>query len=752
MPDPTDPTATPIPNIGDTDKLKQATEYVKAHTSALGAWAEETFNVSTAMEKLQGFVDDQQIKLNDLTALTGQQATQFGLFAAGALGASKSFDKLNTSIDSDRLGSFSQDMAGLIGTVGKLGDNFSATKGPGKMLVDMLGSMGAGGKDVAEAVSLGGTAVANLAKNMMMGADNTLRLETALMQASVQGGNFNELYTGIGETFKGVGDHLDRLNGMYAQFANVLGNTMEATGKGREEIARYATSLLQIPNGLEAVFKNTTILRQETNVLTAAMQYADGAGRDTKQVFDDVAHAVVEYGMKGDDALKFTARMTDMSADLHAPISIVHDALLKTADAFKQYEMDGVDATKMSQGLADAVKGYSQSLEAVGVPASRAIQLSSQYTKQMADMTIAQEAFVSLQTGGPGGLMGGFQFEKMMKDNPEQAGQKMQEALKKMMGGHLVSLDEASKSEAAASQYTKQRQIMGSGMLGVKADSKGDQDAMIAAIMKGKVPSSATSAEKTLADTIDKGKEIEQLSRTAIKEANITAEVVQLQTGKFQLDTLQNATAARSGSGVSGIDGQGKGVAVDNRQRLRDAQMKGMDLKRPEANMPVANMAQHIARLTDIVSAAKDAATSVGAQATGNNNTSINVPGQSIMELPAGPASPAITEAYKKKMQAQHMSDQKKTGFASSPWATLDDYSPAGEQVGKAIPSGKSDQTKSDIVGGKSGATSQASSNAPVPVMFADGSTLNINLTSTCPHCGNKTQTSEQAKANNASV
>lgn len=736
---PADPTATTT-TTASTDPAVLAAQAAAqtAYNDALkkGTQNQKDFNVAGAdsadmLGNLQGRLAQAGIDLEDMGNLSGVAATKFGLLSTFAIGATEQFKRFNQSVDTGRLGSFTDQMQSLIGNVTKQGTALNIVSGAGKKLVDVLGSMGATSKEISEAIKGGGATLAAYAKNVLISADNTLRFESALMDAAQQAGNTNELY-------KMTGAHLEKLNDVYGQFAGAMSDSMLATHKSTEEISKYAISIASMPGGLEAMSKSMEIAGQKTSLLTAMIQFADGAGIDHVKMIQDTNKAVAQFGIGTQDAFRYTARLADMSKDLGAQQTDVGAALAKTSEAFRLYNMHGTDSVKMSQNLADTVKNYAASLEAAGVPAQTAIELGQKYTAQMSEMSEAQESFISQQTGGPGGLAGSFAFEKLLREDPAKAAEQQRETMKKLSGGNIVTLQQAEDNPALQMQYMKQRQLLMSGTLGVKAGSKAEADMMSQALAEGKpITGKGTDASKELSDTIKKGQEKEQLSATAVQQMDITAEVVRLQAAGMNLSTLQNATTARSGAAAQGgTDGTGRGTNPENVDRLRAAQLAGMH---PAAGSPTEKMGSLMARsVNDIPKALNDAGKSISEQLSQGTNTvgQLPTPGATTNQ-PSSPAQPSLG-----------LGSLGMDGFKPNIKPAGADYTPAGKQVGQALPSGTTGATTHSAATARttSGVTGAGPASAqPIPVMLASGSAITVNFTGKCPHCGSNIHTSEQA-------
>jgi hypothetical protein len=179
-------------------------------------------------------------------------------------------------------------------------------------------------------------------------------------------------------------------------------------------------------------------------------------------------------------------------------------------------------------------------------------------------MGLAQKAFLSAQTGGPGGLMGAFQIEKMLKEGDiEGVFKKVRDQMQKQLGP-IVTLEDAASSPAAAAQLARQTAMLRSGPLGAMART--DQDAYrILESMKTGAPPPAALGD-TVQAAMGRGEEMEaRRSLTVVKDIKDIIAEADLAGGMAALKFLQ----------AGGAGGIGFGGTVSAAQAARMSEMKG---------------------------------------------------------------------------------------------------------------------------------------------------------------------------------
>jgi hypothetical protein len=395
--------------------------------------------------------------------------------------------------------------------------------------------------------------------NLAEAADNGLRSQNAFISLSGATGNLDQV-------FQAAGSNLSKINLLLHQQNETMASSIMATGVSGKKVEEYYTALGQVPGALEKMVSGTATGSSNMTMLTASIKLAHGTGRDFRDIVTDLTTAFKDYGLTGENALKFSARMSNISNNLGLDLKSVQSHLTNAAGAFSKFTGEGEKAAKMSESLAKITNDYVQALKTTGMSGNYALGVVQQMTGALSNMTIAQKSFLSAQTGGPGGLMGGFQLEKMMQTDPAKVLEKVREQMKKQMGS-IVTLDDASKSQGAASQLVRQMEILKSGPLGQFVKSDQDAYKMLAgfkAMDKG-VPGAKEMAADTLKTSLDRGTSIEEKSYTELSRMRAIMEAASMRAGLGTLGVVQKGFTASSGD------------SDKKKQNLQDAQRAGAE-------------------------------------------------------------------------------------------------------------------------------------------------------------------------------
>lgn len=390
---------------------------------------------------------------NTLNELTTDQAKVFNLLTGSILGASQAFDSF---ANTNSLNSFSSDLKEVTEAAKKLGDMTGLSK-------------------LMEAASKAGMPIDEFEKFInaqAQGADAAIKQREGLIQIAAAAGNLNSVYGKLGPGLSNTGNVL-RDN---ATYMNELANK---TGLNTKQIAEYYRELGTIPGQLDKNIISSKSAGEKTSELEAALTLARGTGRDFKEVVSDISKAYENYNLTGEDALAYTARMSELSNTLGVRLNSVRDYMNGVSESFKQFGNVGQSSAIIFNDLFGKLKNS-------GVSTDAAMETVKDFTDRLKDLSVAQRAFLSAQTGGPGGLQGAFQIEKLIRDGKlDEVSKLVQQQLQKQIGT-ITTVDEAAGSQEAAGRLQKQNAILRGGPLGSFFKSDAEAENFAKALKEGK--------------------------------------------------------------------------------------------------------------------------------------------------------------------------------------------------------------------------------------------------------------------------
>lgn len=554
MADPTNPPTLPDPNnIEEIGAAAQASAEQLGNLSDVAVKSQTSFNdlnkvvgdSGSMFSSLNDMIEGVGISLNATRAFTDNQVSQFSLLSNAVLGARESYK----SLAGTDFSGFRQQVEDLVRI-----STESPLSAAGKAAKEALKStVAASGTSVNDIAKMSTEALGTLATSLLTSADNALKLQTGFIGLAGKTGALNSV-------FSLAGPNLENINVLLEKQATMMSNAMVATGAAPEAVEKYYMALGTVPGALSAVVTSTRNADDRVTMLTAAMKVASATGRDFTDIVDDLKIAFRNYGMTGEGALRFSAQISEVTQNLGVELDVVKNALRGGSEAFKMFAHTGTGASQMATGLADVMNHYGKALESTGLQGTQAVDVIGNMTQQMGKMSIAQKSFLSQQTGGSGGLMGAFQIDKMLRDGDVKGVfEKVRQQMKQQFG-KIVTVDEASQSEGAANQMTRQMTMLKQGPLGQFARS--DQEAQ--SILEGfKAADEGRGGkeinEDILKTTMDRGTSVQEKSYSVMTDMRSHLEAIRRTSDVGTLTFLQKG-------GLTA----GQGMATNSKEMLQN--------------------------------------------------------------------------------------------------------------------------------------------------------------------------------------
>jgi len=324
-------------------------------------------------------------------------------------------------------------------------------------------------------------------------------METSLLMNAAASGNLEAAYSSLTGGMKGLSD-------MTLEFSKLTSEAGTANNLTAAQAANYATQLMKIPGALGLVVDNADAGGNSMGMLDATMKVAAGTFQKFEKVMEDVDLLFLNWNKSGKEALTFVAKMSSAAQSLKMPMDIMRTYVKGVGEQFKFLGDNTNSAIDIMTRMGPALRKSGLGPDAIG-------QLVKGMTGAVAQMDVAQMSFISAQTGGPGGLQGGYQIEQQIAEG-DVAGVmgKVEDTLRGMFGGQVVTLKQASEDARAAAQYTKQVQMLTTGPLKI-AGSTGEAKAILDAMSKGEIftPKGMGEAtpEEQLHGAMEKGNELQ---------------------------------------------------------------------------------------------------------------------------------------------------------------------------------------------------------------------------------------------------
>ncbi len=384
-----------------------------------------------------------------------------------------------------------------------------------------------------------------IGKSIELAKQQEMLAQSILYQAG-QTGTLDKLF----EKTSGQTESFEKLNEYVAKYNMLITQSGISTGLARSEVVKYYEKLNVIPGAMDQIVAGMQGTNQ--SMLETMITLSRGANIPFEKLSDIASSLRNNFNMifgegkesAGKDAMEFMASMSKASRSLGLDFDSLNSNISSISSSFRMYGNTSKDVVSSFYQIA---KG----LEETGLSAKSSGEMAQSYISHFSELTMAQKSYISQMSGGPGGLRGAFQIEEdLRKGDFKSVFEKFQSTLQKQVGP-IVSGEEASQSEAAASRRMLQMQILQSGPLGSLAKDPTSAGRLLDAMSqsaKGLAP--LEEASKSLGDLYKIGKErqgregnIGTIVQSGFDEVRSLAEIIAYNTTQLAFGNPARGTA-----------------------------------------------------------------------------------------------------------------------------------------------------------------------------------------------------------------
>lgn len=555
-----------------------ATHFVADNaTRSLNGLDKISTGLTSAFDSFTGSMKNSGVSLENLSNISEKSARSMAVMSAALLGTQEQFRKILP--ENESLNTYQKTLNSLKDTVENRKSVISAIVGMAETTGKKIDTASLAGKSLTQLKDIIGGTFGSL----LTGADNASYARDAFIRLSATTGN-------LGDVFEAAGPNLENINKLVREQSNSLTAASMATGVSRDVVEKYWGQLGKVPGALRSVVEGTHAAGEQTDMLTASIQFASGSGREYSAVVADLNSAYADFGATGKDAFTILGRLGEVANKTGVNFDTVHKALMESNSLLKEFSNSGKDAASNMTGLSNVMVNYSAGLRATGLSANVSLDITKNMVTQVEKLSTAQKAFLSQQTGGPGGLKGANQIDIMIREGKiDEVFEKVRKTMQNQFGS-IVTQQEAAQSESAARQFEKQKKLLTSGPLGNLVQN--DQQAArllesFRAKQEGRVGPGVELSKDIVNDTLDKGVQLQDKTNTILTSILTTLQ------GNNATQSLAQGRIMEQAASASG--GEASDVRVSESQR----------------------------QLQRTLRAGRQRATVIGAQSTANYNNSL---------------------------------------------------------------------------------------------------------------------------------
>lgn len=387
--------------------------------------------------------------------------------------------------------------------------------------------------------------------------DNVRGMEVAFLRSATAGGNLSNAINGVGESF----EFIDAKMAQYGNMAAEVGNANNLTAG---QTIEFMKALNRIPGALE---QNVGRM----NMMDAVLKVSVGTFRDSGEVIGMLEGYYKTLGVSGEDALQIITRTTAAATAMRMPVELMDSFVKDTASTFKLFGNN-------TQRAIDIMSRFGPELQKSGLGPEAIQSVVRGITEGIGQMNIAQKSFLSAQTGGKGGLAGGYQIDLLLKQGKiDEVYAKIEQSLKGIAGGRIVKLEDAAKDQGAAAQFTKQIQLLTSGPFKIADNAQSAQRILEVLSKGGKIGQAVPGlgiAKETLAEATDRGKALQERQFNPLVKFGNTLESGAVQMASQMSDSMSSASQSFANKIMMESEGSarvaGRGVVSEKPLTLKE--------------------------------------------------------------------------------------------------------------------------------------------------------------------------------------
>lgn len=428
--------------------------------------------------------------------------------------------------------------------------------------------------------------------------------------------------------FMGLGASLKEAQEQAELFPERMRASANALGLGVEEAKKYNESVMTIPDALKVAdssLVNFNYLQNKSITISQLAQVGMKAwGLSSSEAANIQTRAYDELGRSGESMINMLGEIHGAIKDGFMPAKQASNQILNASSSL------GIFGDKAS--IATSIwREFAESLRNGGVAAKEVGNIVSQVTQSIANMSIQNRAFIGMMSNmfqGATALGGGLRMELMMRQpgGLEKNLEALTSSLSQFGGGQIFTLEQAANNPQMEMQFALQRQMLGK-LTGIGGT---EQQNRILEVLQGVQRGGLDRIEgsKQLNDLMERGTDVQANTVTAIEklERNMVNQLRQSneflsgingllggevqKIGMGETENVLQSPNLRIGSAQSiAMAGQNPeqivkmGFARIGEQlsdlvsaRLRERKQEGYLTRNPQANIPLGEIFNSIAR------------------------------------------------------------------------------------------------------------------------------------------------------------
>lgn len=416
------------------DAMRGATNVASIYSSASKEALNNTSGLSSGFSNLSSTLSniDLSSALNGITASIDSFSSSIGSNATEAIAAA-----VTALSGADLSGSFGKVGSDILNSgMRDVTENASGLKIALKSIFsdDSIGKLG------------GADRVLNLIRHQNALADVT----SAIYKMHTASGMLNNLMDEGSLSSKKLDDSL-------ASYHNRISQVSDSTGLASGYVAKLALQFgEEIPGGLNIMSNAGGEASSNLDALTASLKVAQAIGLEHNEMIKQISSSYLQYGSSIDHTIQNISMMSDVSQALGFRQAEVLSFVKSSQQGMEVMSDSTQSAILMLESLGRVLSDVGVSQGGVQQIVQGMISSTSS-----AGADLGKSAYISQMSGGPGGLSGAYEIERLKQEgNLAEIVVKAMAAFENMGLGTPVTLEEAGENQALAGQLYQQVEIL----------------------------------------------------------------------------------------------------------------------------------------------------------------------------------------------------------------------------------------------------------------------------------------------------
>jgi hypothetical protein len=397
------------------------------------------------------------------------------------------------------------------------------------------------------------------------GADRVYSLQRGVVALAASQGTLNSMID------QSTGQFVD-LNRAYMDQTNLAYTSAVATGQTVQSMMELSQTIGSIPGALT----ESVEAGQNMSQLVATSRLATGFMRSQSEVAKTLADMYTNVGTNGQEAFEALANIYEKAGDSKLRFDAFASTVLEIASSFKMLGDNTRAATEV-------VRAFDKAFQDSDISPAAMKSVIESLTAGVQKLDIGRDAFVSAQTGGPGGLAGFYQMEQARATgNMDEVLSKTMTAMQAQFGGNVLTLQDAAQNPALAGEFYKQVQYL-TQVAGVAKDDREAYrilEAMQSGVMDILSPGAgAEEGSKALETAVDRGTALQEKQTSFLMRIHQDTELLKYIQSDIQrlssegvtegmdiADQMRGAGEESALRGITDIAGEGSGLVSLDRE------------------------------------------------------------------------------------------------------------------------------------------------------------------------------------------